>query len=56
MSFHQDIRSRLGEREFMDYPVFVEAGLVERSALLTRALIAAAGVAMVAVALFAVIR
>jgi hypothetical protein len=40
----------LGEREFLDYPVFLEAGLAERSDLLRRALIAAVGVACVVVA------
>lgn len=40
----------LGEREFVDYPVFHEAGLAERGDLLRRALLAALGVACVALA------
>ena len=55
MSFHQDLRSHLGEREFVDYPVFVEAGVAERGVLLWRALIAAVGVAAVGATLIAVI-
>src|SRR5262245_53443028 len=44
----------LGERQFLDYPVFLEAGLAERSDLLGRALIAALGVACVVLAAAAV--
>jgi len=40
----------LGEREFLDYPVFHEAGLAERRELLWRALIATACVLLVAAA------
>jgi hypothetical protein len=36
----------LGEREFLDYPVFLESGLEERRELLTRTL--AASLAIVA--------
>ena len=49
---------RLGEREFVDYPVFLEleANLAERSAVLRRALLAALGVAcaLLAAAIFLV--
>ena len=55
MSFHQDLRSHLGERDFVDYPMFTEAAAADRSVVLWRALIAAVGVASVAVALIAVI-
>jgi len=40
----------LGEREFLDYPVFHEAGSQERRELLVRALIATACVLLVAAA------
>jgi hypothetical protein len=40
----------LGERQFLDYPVFLEAGLAERDDVLRRALIAALGVACVVLA------
>jgi len=38
----------LGEREFLDYPVFLEAGSAERREVLVRALIATACVLLVA--------
>ncbi|HEX5012337.1 MAG TPA: hypothetical protein VFY71_18255 [Planctomycetota bacterium] len=41
---------RLGEREFLDYPVFHEAGIAERRELLVRTLIATACVLLVAAA------
>jgi hypothetical protein len=56
MSLHQELRTRLGEREFLDYPVFLEAGAGERSALLLRTLLAALGVAVLALAIVAVVR
>jgi hypothetical protein len=56
MSLHSDIRSRLGEREFSDYPVFTESESSERGELLVRALIAAAGFLAVAAAVAVVIR
>lgn len=55
MSFHQDLRSHLGERDFVDYPTFTETVSADRNVVLWRALIAAVGVAAVAVALIVVI-
>jgi hypothetical protein len=43
MNVQQEIRHHLGEREFLDYPVFLEAGVAERHAVLRRALLAALG-------------
>jgi hypothetical protein len=56
MNVQQELRTRRGEREFLDYPVFLEAGVGERSAVLRRALIAALGAAVVALAVIAVIK
>ena len=56
MSLPSDIRGRLGEREFMDYPVFTETEVGERGVLLMRTLIAAGGVLAVAAALAVVIK
>jgi hypothetical protein len=56
MNVQQELRTRRGEREFLDYPVFLEAGVGERSALLLRTLIAALGVAVIALALIVFIK
>ena len=47
---------RLGERDFLDYPVFLESGLGERRSLLGRAVVAVALIAAIAVAVLIVLR
>ena len=49
MNIRDGVRQHLGEREFLDYPLFLEASLVERSVVLQRALLGALGVAVVTV-------
>jgi hypothetical protein len=44
MNMQPAAHQRLGEREFLDYPVFLEVGAAERGELLRRALLAALGV------------
>jgi hypothetical protein len=56
MSLNQDLRTHLGEREFLDYPLFLEAGSGERGLVLRRALIAAVGAALVAITVIATIQ
>lgn len=55
MHVREDIRQRLGEREFLDYPVFLEAGAAERSALLRRALLAALGALVLGAVVVAIV-
>ena len=56
MSLPSDVRTRLGEREFLDYPVFTDADGAERNVVLRRALIAALGLGVIALALIISIR
>jgi len=47
MNLQPQVHQHLGEREFLDYPVFLEAGAAERGELLRRALLAALGVGVI---------
>jgi hypothetical protein len=50
------IHRHLGEREFLDYPVFLEVGARERSLVLRRSLLAALVVVVVVVVAAVVLR